>query len=141
MSVDGLLARLVAVRRTGADRWIARCPAHTDKRPSLAVRELDDGRVLAHCHAGCSIDEVVAAVGLGLEDLYPPTPRAPHAVKGTRRPFNAHDVLRCVAFEVTVARLCSAAMRAGEALSDEDDARLGVAMSRLMAAEELAHGR
>jgi DNA primase len=46
MSAEALLAHLDKVRRTGAGRWIARCPAHDDKSPSLAIRELDDGRTL-----------------------------------------------------------------------------------------------
>jgi hypothetical protein len=43
--VTRLLDRLQGVKRTGPSRWIARCPAHEDRRPSLAVRELDDGRL------------------------------------------------------------------------------------------------
>ena len=47
-----LLDRLEAVRETGSSRWIARCPAHDDSSPSLAVRELDDGRILLHDFGG-----------------------------------------------------------------------------------------
>lgn len=64
MSADALLSRLDKVKRTGPDKWVARCPAHDDRGPSLAVRELEDGRVLVHCFAGCGADEVVGAVGL-----------------------------------------------------------------------------
>ena len=62
---------LEKVKRTGAGRWIGRCPAHDDRSPSLALRELDDGRVLVHCFAGCSAQEVVTGVGLDLSDLFP----------------------------------------------------------------------
>jgi hypothetical protein len=37
----------------------------------LSVREGDDGRVLLHCFAGCSVNEVVAALGIELSDLFP----------------------------------------------------------------------
>lgn len=43
---QNLIDRLQKVRRTGQGRWIACCPAHNDKSPSLAVRELADERVL-----------------------------------------------------------------------------------------------
>lgn len=69
--VDTLLARLDRVRQTGADRWIARCPAHDDRSPSLSVRALPDGRVLLHDFAGCDVGDVLAALGLSLADLYP----------------------------------------------------------------------
>ena len=32
MIADALLSCLDGVRRTGADRWLARCPAHDEKR-------------------------------------------------------------------------------------------------------------
>lgn len=34
-------------------QWLARCPVHADRTPSLALREGDNGRLLVHCHAGC----------------------------------------------------------------------------------------
>ena len=140
MSPEDFIARVGPAKRTGRDKWVARCPAHDGKSStSLAIRALADGRILVHCFGGCQVDEVVGTLGLELGDLFPETSFSQGA-KPERRPFNAHDVLRCVAFEVTVARLCSSAMRAGEALSDEDDKRLGLAMSRLMAAEEIANG-
>jgi hypothetical protein len=40
---------------------MAKCPAHDDKTPSLSIRE-NDGKVLVHCHAGCSQDAVLAAL-------------------------------------------------------------------------------
>ncbi len=40
---------------------MARCPAHDDRNPSLAIRD-HDGRVLVHCHAGCAQADVVNAL-------------------------------------------------------------------------------
>ena len=51
--------------------WVARCPAHDDKTPSLSITEGDDGRVLVHCHAGCPADAICEAVGLKMTDLMP----------------------------------------------------------------------
>ncbi len=42
--------------------WMARCPAHDDRDPSLSMKDGDEGRVLVKCHAGCSQDAVVAAL-------------------------------------------------------------------------------
>jgi hypothetical protein len=48
----------------------ARCPAHNGtSSTSLAITPID-GSVLLHCHAGCSTTDVLAAVGLGMADLY-----------------------------------------------------------------------
>jgi hypothetical protein len=40
----------------------ARCPAHDDRNPSLSVSDGPDGKLLVHCHAGCSQAEVWAAL-------------------------------------------------------------------------------
>ena len=40
---------------------MARCPAHADRIPSLAIAE-QDGRALIHCHAGCDQKSVVSAL-------------------------------------------------------------------------------
>ena len=53
-------------RRNGHD-W--QCPAHDDGKPSLSVTAAKD-RVLLHCQAGCSVEDVVAALGLDMSDLF-----------------------------------------------------------------------
>lgn len=59
------IASALHARRFGK-HWLARCPAHDDAHPSLSLTERN-GRVLAHCHAGCSQQEVIAALrDLGL---------------------------------------------------------------------------
>jgi hypothetical protein len=72
MSAASLLERLQEVRSVGTGRWVARCPAHEDRSPSLSVRELDDGRVLLHDFAGCEVEAVLGAVGLNMAALFPP---------------------------------------------------------------------
>jgi len=51
--------------------WITRCPAHDDRRPSLSISEGDDGRVLLHCHAGCSNDDILSTINVSLAELFP----------------------------------------------------------------------
>lgn len=74
MNIEILLARLDGVKAQGAAKWIAKCPAHEDKTPSLSLAELKSGMILLHCHAGCSALDVVQSVGLELADLYPDGP-------------------------------------------------------------------
>lgn len=137
MSSDDLLSRLENVKRTGAGRWIARCPAHADKRASLSIRELDDGRTLVHCFSQCSVQEVVAAAGLEMSDLFPE--REIQHGKPERRPIPAADILRCVAFEALVVSVAAADMAAGKPLSEADLARLRLASERLQAAGNTFH--
>jgi hypothetical protein len=47
------IARALHGRKSGAG-WIARCPAHHDKDPSLSLHGAD-GKVLVHCHAGVTL--------------------------------------------------------------------------------------
>jgi len=41
--------------------WVAHCPAHNDRRPSLSITDRE-GKILVCCHAGCSQAEVIAAL-------------------------------------------------------------------------------
>lgn len=73
-----LLSRLEGVKRAGSNSigasWVARCPAHEDRDPSLTVtcKQVAEGeQVLIHCFAGCPPSDVLAAVGLEFKDLYP----------------------------------------------------------------------
>jgi 5S rRNA maturation endonuclease (ribonuclease M5) len=43
--------------------------AHDDQNPSLAV-STKDGKILLHCHADCSKESIVAAMGLEMKDLF-----------------------------------------------------------------------
>jgi hypothetical protein len=136
--IDALLSRLEGVKRVGPGRWIARCPAHEDKRPSLAIRELHDGRILLHDFAGCDVESILASVGLTFSDLYPE--RALGHGKPERRPFNAHDILACVAFEALLVSLAAARVaKEGEALTKDERQRLTLAAARLGHAAEVAH--
>lgn len=68
--------------------WSFRCPAHGDRSPSLSVKELDD-RVLVHCFGGCTLDEVLMAVGLGRRDLFDEPRRGRPDVRHIRMPMAA----------------------------------------------------
>src|SRR2546425_974634 len=80
-----LLDRLERVKQAAPGRWLARCPAHEDRAPSLSIRELDDGRIRLNDFGGCGTDAVLAALWLtmswasattnAIASNVPPTPR------------------------------------------------------------------
>jgi hypothetical protein len=131
--VDYILDRLDKVRKTGQSTYLACCPAHEDRTASLSIREKDDGGVLIHCFAGCTVHEIVASVGLDIADLFPPRVDG-HSGNPDRRPFPATDALRAVAFEALVVSAAASAMLAGHPFSAVDRERLSVAASRINAA-------
>ena len=139
MTTDALLSRLDAVRETGRGRWIARCPAHDDRKASLAIREVDDGRVLIHCFAGCSVEEILGAIGLTFDALFPERALDHHRAR-ERRPFPAADVLACVSAESLIVALAASDIVKGKPISDADQSRIMLAASRIEAARELANG-
>ncbi|HNU11377.1 MAG TPA: CHC2 zinc finger domain-containing protein [Rubrivivax sp.] len=137
MTAENILQRLQKVRRTGPGRWSACCPAHDDRAPSLSVREVDDGRVLLHCFGGCAADDVVAAVGLEMADLFPPRPGSPgDGATAVRKPWSASDLLRLASFEAGIIAIIVADMLAGR---EVDRARLIEAARRLADVAEAAN--
>ena len=140
--VENLLQRLEKVKcRNGS--WTARCPAHADKGPSLAVRETDDGRILVHCFAGCETANVLGAVGLDMTDLFPPDEKRkdyPAAGKPSLKPaFYASDLMRIIAFEALVVQIVAFDIANGKPLSQETQDRMLVAYQRIDEATRYAN--
>lgn len=82
MKIEEILSRFEGVEQKAPDSWMVRCPAHGDKNPSLNITLKPDGKVLMHCFAGCSVEEICNAAGLKLSDLMPERPRpAPAGAK------------------------------------------------------------
>jgi hypothetical protein len=68
MNAEEIACRLHA--RPSRAGFIARCPAHEDRSPSLSVRDGQDGRTLIHCFAGCSVESVCDALRIKVSDLF-----------------------------------------------------------------------
>ncbi len=138
MSADALLPRLDRVRRTGDRRWIACCPAHDDARPSLTIRETDDGRTLICCFGGCATADVLDALGLTWGALFPPRGRTdPPSRRRQAALVSASDALKVLAHEVTICALVAGDLAQGRGISEADRQRLLVAANRIAKAEAL----
>jgi putative DNA primase/helicase len=73
MSAVELMVAALSGKRVGKG-WMACCPAHDDRVPSLSIDVTEDGSVLLYCHAGCTQTSVVEAIrsrGLWSRDLIP----------------------------------------------------------------------
>src|ERR1035441_5847565 len=75
------IIRVLNGKRNGSTAMV-RCPAHDDRNPSLAIK-LECGKLLVHCHAGCSQDKVIAA--LKARGLWKAEPTAEHRTRKDRR--------------------------------------------------------
>jgi len=64
VNIEDFAARLDNVRGTSA-----RCPAHDDRVNSLSFATGEHGNLIVFCHRGCSLDEIVQALGLTTADL------------------------------------------------------------------------
>ena len=68
MTFIEILSYFQVARRYGETAQ-CRCPCHDDKQASLTITSGHDS-VLIHCHAGCSIENVLSAAGLKKSDLF-----------------------------------------------------------------------
>ena len=121
MSIDNLLSRLDKVKPNGNNKWLACCPAHPDKSPSLAIKEID-GKILIHCFAGCQVSEIVSAIGLQLSDLMPDNPTYQKGAKPPR--FNKYELFDRLAFESVILSLAIRQLLNGEILEQSDLSRV-----------------
>jgi hypothetical protein len=137
MSAERILERLQCVRSTGLGKWIARCPAHDDRSPSLSIRECDDGRALVHCFGGCDTSEVIAAIGLQMSDLFPPLC---HRAAAVRQPFSALQALLALSRESSIVAVAAADLADGRAITAEDATRVAIAAGRIAEALAVVHG-
>ena len=97
MTLDAFVSRFPDAKRAGAG-WMAKCPAHDDKRASLSIAEGAEGRALVTCHAGCDLDTILGTLQLSRRDLFATT-------SGTTKPTIAavypyHDEAGAVLYEV-----------------------------------------
>ena len=91
VSADTIVAKLTGVRKSGQG-WIAQCPAHDDQHASFKVSPGRKGTVV-YCHAGCTMDEIVFALGIKREQLFYDYEQRQH---GVRDDFEVNAALRAL---------------------------------------------
>ena len=124
-------ARVSKLRMHGPDRARSCCPAHDGSNPSaLSIGRGDNGSVLLRCWQGCDVDQIVAALGLELTDLFPS--RESHGRPPIRRRLiSAAQALDLIHDEAQLVALCGANIAHGVQLTDDDRARCLTAAGRI----------
>ena len=133
--VENFLARLDRVRELGAGRWQACCPSHSDGTPSLSIKEVSTGMILIHCHAGCSAEQIVSAVGLNIADLFPSRSSEYEGYTPKHRPklITATQGLEICAKESLLIAVIASDFAKSTVLSEKDRERLLLAAGRVCA--------
>ena len=103
MKSDDLLGLLQGVKRTSRG-WSTRCPSHSDKSPSLSIREAEDGRILLHCFAGCTPEEICAALSVKVRDLFPDAGQSPAHIRTARQQRHQREQVRLTTRRIDDAR-------------------------------------
>lgn len=137
--INKLLDRLRKVQSRGNGQYMACCPAHQDRTPSLSIKDTGDGRILVNCLAGCDTETVLSSIGLDFNDISPQTPIA-HHLKPVRPRVYASDALKALEFEARIVQLAAYEMSKGKKLDETDNDRLKLAIERIGTALEIANG-
>ncbi len=139
MTAEAILSRLDAVRQVGAGRWRARCPAHDGKnRNVLSIGETSDGTVLLKCFCGCTVAQVVSAVGLEFADLFPRIDwqtTGKHHTRPARRPrADWPALIGACERDLLLVKIVLAGIARGESIDDADVLACQAAATRVYTA-------
>jgi hypothetical protein len=128
---DTVVGKLEGVQGRGP-RWRALCPAHESKHRtrSLAVFEADDGRVLLKCHAGCDVQAICGALGLSIDDLFPPRRSDDQRPAPVKKPWAARDVIAALRAETMIGWLLLTDIANGKVVTRSDRERAKLAAER-----------
>lgn len=139
MKLNNLLSRLQKVKRNANDAWIACCPAHDDRSPSLAIKDAGDGRIVLKCFAGCETIDILGAVGLDWEDVMPEKAVVHHAPQ-VKQTLYATDALKVLRTESQIITMAAMDISKGRAIGESELKRIRLAMERINTINEATHG-
>lgn len=141
MNIDKLLNGLQKVKRTSNSSWMACCPAHADRSPSLSIKDTGDGKLILKCFAGCETIDVLGALGLDWDDVMPPkeTVERIQTVKPMKHTIYATDALRVIKNESMIITMAAMDITKGRVITDAELARIKLAMERIKTASESAN--
>lgn len=128
---DLVCERVPKLRTHGPDRARGCCPAHDGGNPSaLSIGRGENGSVLLKCWQGCDVDQIVAALGLELTDLFPQRESHGRSLQ-RRRLISAAQALDLIHDEAQLIALCAANIAHGVQLTDDDRTRCLTAAGRI----------
>lgn len=130
--LDLLLSRLDKVKKSQAG-YMACCPAHQDKNPSLSIKQASDGKVLLHCFAGCEAEDIVTAIGLNISDLFPESGLTKTQRQQYRKQKRLATAQHLIDAELAIVKIARNRQAGGETLNTTNQARLETALARLAA--------
>ena len=136
IDIDDFVSRLDKVKRTGPNRYIARCPAHDDKSPSLTISVGNNGSVLVNCFGGCGAIDVINAMGLDWSDLLPDNQ---DEVKPKKNVIYATEGLLLIQNEMRMSMLVMSKILSRKELIAEDYMTIRNALTRINTVMELCN--
>lgn len=84
MHIDQFVSHFKKPHRTPRG-WQVLCPAHDDDNASLSIGTGSDNKIIIKCHAGCTTDEILSAIGLTISDLFQDEKKPSKIYTGTER--------------------------------------------------------
>lgn len=133
MTIETFLSKLHKVKKRGHGQWMALCPVHGEKTPSLSIKD-DNGTILIHCF-GCGAGgvDVCGAVGVDPSELFPPRDNVDYERPPKRSYFPADQVLEALSTETLIVHMISKDMLINN-IDQETRSRLILAVERIHAA-------
>ena len=131
MQAENLVMYLGQVKKTHSG-WMACCPAHDDRSPSLAIKQAND-RILMHCFAGCSVGSIIAALGLNMGDLF----SSSNGFLGRPKARDKELIRRVLYNEIIFSAIYEKERHSAGKLSNLDSMRLTQAKARVVKAREI----
>lgn len=134
------LSKFPSVKATGPNKWMARGLCHDDKSPSVGIKLINDEKIIFHCFAGCSAEEVLSSIGATWEDVFPDRIKARyHGVDGYDRyrarkeapRFSRYELFPKLVLEARILHTAMEDMRKGVIHTPADTYRIHVAMETI----------
>lgn len=133
-NINQILGMLDKVRRRSNNQWMACCPVHQERTPSLSIKD-DNGKIIMKCFGcGASGIDVIGAVGMEPSDLFPPSDNVDYQSRPKRSRFPADQVLEALITEATVIYMIASDMSKTDNIDQATKERLLQAVGRVNAA-------
>ncbi len=135
MTIETFLNKLQKVKRLKNGEWVACCPVHDDKSPSLSITD-DNGKVLIYCFGcGAKAPEIAGALGVDISELFPPKENYDPNIKQTRKYFPANQIYESLTDETMVILIIANDMLKNGIQKETYD-RLSLAIKRIQHSKE-----